>query len=171
MRMSASQSEPDLVEALVSSSRETIQWLKDSVGVRFVLSFHRQAFLVDGIQKFWGGMVLATEDGGKGLMHDHFQKAKQTGITFWYNCRAKKLIVEDGVVKGVIAVHDGQEKQISAKGTVLACGGFEANKALREIHLGRSWGRAKVRVLLHSSPALREDRSAELHITSETVSA
>ena len=96
MRMSASQSDPGVVEALVSNSRGTVQWLRDYVGVRFVLSFHRQAFLVDGVQKFWGGMVLATEDGGKGLMVDHMRKADEEGIHFWHSCRATELIVEEG---------------------------------------------------------------------------
>jgi succinate dehydrogenase/fumarate reductase flavoprotein subunit len=148
MRMSASQSDPGLVEALVSNSRKTVQWLRDYVGLRFVLSFHRQAFLVDGVQKFWGGMVLATEDGGKGLMVDHMRKADEEGIHFWHSCKATELIIDAGVVVGVVVVDNndgGEAKHLRAKGIVIASGGFEANKSLREHYLGENWVRAKVK--------------------------
>jgi len=145
MRMSASQSDPGLVESLVSNSRKTVQWLRDHVGVRFVLSFNRQAFLVDGVQKFWGGMVLATEDGGKGLMVDHMRKAAEEGVEFWDSCKATELIVAKGAVVGVVVNHAGVLKRLLAKGVVIACGGFESSKSLRKSHLGENWGRAKVR--------------------------
>jgi aspartate oxidase len=145
MRMSDSRSDPDLVKALVSNSRDTVQWLKDHVGIKFVLSFHRQAFLVDGIQKFWGGIALASEDGGKGLMNDHMRKAEEGGIQFWHNCKATELIVKGGTVVGVVVNHNGKLERLSAKGVVMACGGFEANKSLRQLYLGPTWGRAKVK--------------------------
>lgn len=170
MRMSDSQSDSKVVETLVQDSRETIQWLKDHVGVRFILSFNRQAFLVDGRQKFWGGMVLATINGGKSLMDDHIRKAKETGIDFWHSCRAMQLLFENGVVKGVLVNHGGKMKTLHAKGVVLACGGFEADRTMRQIHLGQSWARAKVRILNTSVQFNSVDRFAEHPIISGMAS-
>lgn len=47
-----------LADILVDNSREAVQWLMDN-GARFILSFNRQAFFVDGKYKFWGGMVMS----------------------------------------------------------------------------------------------------------------
>ncbi|HWE69472.1 MAG TPA: FAD-binding protein, partial [Acidimicrobiales bacterium] len=49
--------DPDLVETLVTRSFETLQWMQ-SVGVRFLPIYGRQAFKVDGRFKFWGGLVI-----------------------------------------------------------------------------------------------------------------
>lgn len=46
-----------LADILVDNSREAVQWLMDN-GARFVLSFNRQSYNVDGKYRFWGGMVL-----------------------------------------------------------------------------------------------------------------
>ena len=55
-RMTDGRTDPALARTLVRESREAVGWLK-SIGVRFTLSFNRQAYVVDGRQKFWGGMV------------------------------------------------------------------------------------------------------------------
>ena len=55
-RVTDGRTDPALAETPVKNSRETIGWLKD-IGVQFTLSFNRQAYEVDGRQKFWGGMV------------------------------------------------------------------------------------------------------------------
>ena len=55
--MTKGRADPALAKILVDNSREAVQWLMDN-GARFVLSFNRQAFHVDGKHKYWGGMVL-----------------------------------------------------------------------------------------------------------------
>jgi len=113
--------------------------------VRFMLSFHRQAYEVHGRQRFWGGLHLSTADGGKGLIEDHMRKAKEEGVEVWFESPAIRLIVEHGAVKGIIVQKDGDEVPIYATGVVLAAGGFEANPALREMYLGPQWKNAHVR--------------------------
>ena len=71
MRLGGSRSDPALVKAVVDGSRSAIDWLARRVNMPFTLSFNRQAYLVNGRQKFWGGMVLSTEDGGKGVIRAH----------------------------------------------------------------------------------------------------
>lgn len=56
-RVTKGRADPLLANVLVDESRDTIQWMVDN-GARFMLSFNRQAFLVDGKYKFWGGMVM-----------------------------------------------------------------------------------------------------------------
>ena len=57
-------SDAELASILVSQSNDTIKWLSRQ-GIRFQLSFNRQAYEVEGKIKFWGGLSLMTEDGGK----------------------------------------------------------------------------------------------------------
>jgi succinate dehydrogenase/fumarate reductase flavoprotein subunit len=56
-RMTDGRADPVMAGTLVRHSREAIGWLA-KIGVQFTLSFNRQAYEVDGRQKFWGGMVL-----------------------------------------------------------------------------------------------------------------
>ncbi|MCW5602978.1 MAG: hypothetical protein KIT18_00290 [Burkholderiales bacterium] len=44
--------DPDLVETLVDSSHATLQWMREQ-GVRFQVSYGRQAVKVNGRYKFW----------------------------------------------------------------------------------------------------------------------
>ena len=61
---------------------------------------------------------------------------KDRGVPVWRNTRMIDLVVEDGVVRGVIAERDGKRVAIRARrGVVLAAGGFERNQALRERYL------------------------------------
>ena len=70
MRVTSGRSDAELAKTLVGESRDVTRWLHRQ-GIRFVLSFHRQAYEIDGRFKFWGGMVLAVQDGGKGLIQQH----------------------------------------------------------------------------------------------------
>lgn len=55
--MTTGRADPVLANLLVDQSRGAIQWLMDN-GAKFMLSFNRQSFFVDGKYKFWGGMVM-----------------------------------------------------------------------------------------------------------------
>lgn len=45
-----------------------VQWLKCDENMEWWLSFHRQAYEVDGRWKFRGGLTLTVKDGGAGLI-------------------------------------------------------------------------------------------------------
>ena len=79
MRVTNGKANPKLGRVMVNESRETIKWLAKN-GIRFVLSFNRQAYNVDGRFKFWGGMVLAVHNGGKGLIEQHTAAAQKAGV-------------------------------------------------------------------------------------------
>ncbi|OCT51763.1 FAD binding domain containing protein [Cladophialophora carrionii] len=99
-RVCAGRSDPALATTLVENSNAAIKWLAKN-GIRFQLSFNRQAYEVDGRFKFWGGLALKTEDGGKGLISDFKKAARRVGVTVFYSTALKQLIAPGGVVTGV----------------------------------------------------------------------
>ncbi|KAK3177708.1 hypothetical protein K4F52_009556 [Lecanicillium sp. MT-2017a] len=145
-RVCAGRSDPRLSEALVAESSDAVKWLAAN-GVRFELSFNRQAYEVDGKIKFWGGLCLKTPDGGKSLIADHRQAAARHGIEVSYSTALTNLQRLPGSASGVLAtvVKDGREQTIAAGAVVLAAGGFEANPRMRSQFLGPGWDMAKVR--------------------------
>ncbi|KAK9425588.1 putative FAD binding domain-containing protein [Seiridium unicorne] len=136
-----------LGETLVDESNATIKWLAGH-GVRFQLSFNRQAYKVNGRHKFWGGMCLKTDDGGKGLVQDHQAACKRLGVVVWHSIAAKKINLDPqtGTFSSLVAeLATGDEAEIQAAAIVLAAGGFEANPRMRAQYLGHGWDLAHVR--------------------------
>lgn len=138
----------DLGRTLVQDSNATVKWLAGH-GVRFQLSFNRQAYKIGDRYKFWGGMCLKTQDGGKGLIEDHKVAAAKVGVTVLYETAAKKIITDPvtGGFESVEAVggKDGSAFLIRAKSVILAAGGFEANSRMRAQYLGHGWDLGHVR--------------------------
>lgn len=143
-RICMGRSDPALSQVLVQESNDTIKWLARN-GIRFQLSFNRQAYQVDGRFKFWGGLSLKTEDGGKGLIEDHIRIAKQHNIAIHWDTALVGLSQgSDGGVHAVIH-QGGRDQVIGASAIILAGGGFEANPRMRCQYLGHNWDVALVR--------------------------
>jgi len=143
-RITQYRTDPDLCEILVKRSKETLLWMKDQ-GVRFMPNFGRQAFLVDGRFKFWGGATIVVASGGPGLVDSLYLRAEKNGVEIAYEAWVKDLLHDSDGVKGVVARVDGREMEIRGTSVVLACGGFEANAEWRTKYLGPGWDLAKVR--------------------------
>jgi precorrin 3B synthase CobZ len=136
-----------LGETLVDESNATIKWLAGH-GVRYQLSFNRQAYKVNGRYKFWGGMCLKTEDGGKGLVQDHQAACKRLGVTVLHSTAAKKIHLDPrtrSFSSLVAELANGDHIEIHASAIILAAGGFEANPRMRAQYLGHGWDLAHVR--------------------------
>ncbi len=136
--------DPDLAETLVLNSTETVQWLYGR-GVRFVPRFGRYAFKHEGKFKFFGGTVVETAGGGRGLVQAEYKAAEKHGVNIRYGTQATGLLRGRDGVQGVRVVASSSEEEISAKAVVLASGGFEANREWRTRYLGPGWDMAKVR--------------------------
>ncbi|KZT64050.1 FAD/NAD(P)-binding domain-containing protein [Daedalea quercina L-15889] len=145
MRLADGRSDPAMVKAVVNGSRETIGWLAEKVGIPFIFSFNRQAYLVNGRQKFWGGMVLSVVDGGKGVIAAHRRALEQAGVEVWFDSSAVELVAEDGRVTGLVIDRAGERETLSASAVILACGGFESSAELRGKYMSQDWTQAKVR--------------------------
>ncbi|ROV94443.1 hypothetical protein VSDG_05989 [Cytospora chrysosperma] len=137
----------DLGRTLVGDSNETVKWLAKH-GIRFQLSFNRQAYKIRDRYKFWGGMCLKTQDGGKGLMEDHRTAAEKMGVCVEHEIAARgiKTNPTTGAFEALDAVtKDGSARTIKATTVILAAGGFEANPRMRAQYLGHGWDLGHVR--------------------------
>ncbi|MGH6954792.1 MAG: FAD-dependent tricarballylate dehydrogenase TcuA [Alphaproteobacteria bacterium] len=143
-RLTEYRTDPDLCELLVKGSRPTVQWMRDK-GIRFVPSWGRQAFRIDGRFTFWGGLAAEAWGGGPGLLGSWTEIARRQGIRVLHRCRAVSLLAGDGGVTGVRVRHDGRTMDMAARAVVLAAGGFESNAEWRARYLGPGWDLAKVR--------------------------
>lgn len=143
-RVTEYRADPELVEVLVKSSRETMRWMR-SKGVRFQPIYGRQAFKVDGKFKFWGGLTVEAWGGGPGLVQALTRAATGGGVTVAYEARATALLHGDDGVTGVQVRHKRRTQTIKAKAVVMAAGGFQANAEWRTRYLGPNWELAKVR--------------------------
>jgi len=135
---------PDLVELLVKRSTETLLWMQ-SKNVRFQPIWGRQAFLVDGRFKFWGGLTIEAWGGGPGLVDTLTSTAIKAGVEILYGARALSLVGDELGVKAIKVKYQGAIHTIEAKAIILASGGFEANHEWRARYLGPGWDLAKVR--------------------------
>lgn len=154
LRVTDGRCDPKLSQILVDDSNDAIKWLAGK-GIRYQLSFNRQAYKVDGRYKFWGGLALKTQDGGKGLVEDHIRAAKAHGIDVYYSTAVSKLVTDPITkrVSSVSIIHDKDttEKTIKTGALILAAGGFEANPEMRTKYLGQGWQHAHVRGTPHNT--------------------
>ena len=60
----------------------------------------RQAYLIDGKFKFWGGLTVESKGGGPGLIDQHLKLAQKNGIEIRYGVRGVSLIYDGNVVHG-----------------------------------------------------------------------
>lgn len=143
-RVTRYRTDPALCERLVTSSRETMNWLRSN-DVRFMPIYGRQAFKVENRFKFWGGLTLETWGGGPGLIDQLTKTALSRGIEIRYSSPVINLLYDGHVVNGVAVKSTNSMLEIRSKSVVLASGGFEANAAWRTQYLGPGWEMAKVR--------------------------
>ena len=151
-RICSGRSDPRLSKILIEESNETVKWLKGN-GVRFQLSFNRQCYEVEGRLKFWGGLHLKTEDGGKGLIEDHKAAASKHGVEVLYSTALKRLTTDSktGAVTSIAVQSHSEDFVIQTGAVILAAGGFESNPRLRSQYLGPGWDLAKVRGTPHNT--------------------
>lgn len=144
MRLGEGKPDRKLVDTVVGESREIITWLSERMKMPFTFAFNRQAYLVDGRQKFWGGMALSVQNGGKGVIATHQKALKEAGVEMWFDAPALQLITENEAVVGVIVERNREKVRVGASAVILACGGYEASRELRGKYLGGNWELAKV---------------------------
>jgi len=143
-RVTRYRTHPDLCEALVMQSNETLHWMR-AQGIRYIPAYAFHSFKVDGRSKFWGGVAVVAAGGGIGLVDALYAAAGKRGIQIHYEAQAHKLIQKGLRVCGVRASIGDRMTDITANAVVLACGGFESNAEWRTRYLGPGWDLAKVR--------------------------
>ena len=152
MRVSEGQADPDLTDHLVRNAFGTMRWMRDRLGVRWVLMYGRQAFEVGGKLRFWGGLIVESVGAGKGLSDALFAAAERAGAEVRYGVKATALLAgDDGAIRGVEARGPDGREALEAGAVVLAAGGFEANTEMRTRYMGPGWEFAKVRGARHNT--------------------
>ena len=144
VRLSDGHSDPALIKSLVDESRDTTFWLSRRVKIPFVLSFNRQAYLVDGRQRFWGGIVLAVEDGGRGLIAAYHRALEESGVGVWFDAEAIDLALSNEGPSELKVKRGDEVLVLEAFAVILASGGFESSREMRRKYLGPEWVNARV---------------------------
>ena len=143
-RVTQYRTDGELCDRLVGRSRDAMRWLHGK-GMKFDPIWGRQAYLIDGKFKFWGGLTVESKGGGPGLIEQHLKLAEKNGIEVRYGTRGISLIYDGKVVSGLKVKANGNFEDIPCKSVVIACGGFESNAEMRTRYLGPGWELAKVR--------------------------
>ena len=138
-RVTQYRTDGELCDRLVGRSRDAMRWLHGK-GMKFDPIWGRQAYLIDGKFKFWGGLTVESKGGGPGLIEQHLKLAEKNGIEVRYNTRGISLIYDGKVVSGLQVKSNGNFEDIPCKSVVIACGGFESNAEMRTRYLGPGLG-------------------------------
>ncbi|MEM8793700.1 MAG: FAD-dependent tricarballylate dehydrogenase TcuA [Pseudomonadota bacterium] len=133
-------------EILVRESYDAVRWLAGHA-VTYEPIYARQSFEKEGRFVFWGGLTLAAANEGVGLFDMELAAFQRLGGEMRCNMAVTGLLTEDGRVTGVRS--EGEEHRADA--VILACGGFEANAAMRAEHIGPDWSVARVRGTPHNT--------------------
>ena len=99
-RVTQYRTDGELCDRLVGRSRDAMRWLH-SKGMKFDPIWGRQAYLIDGKFKFWGGLTVESKGGGPGLIEQHLKLAEKNGIEIRYGTRGFSLIYDGNVVRGL----------------------------------------------------------------------
>jgi tricarballylate dehydrogenase len=143
LRLTGGRCEPVLTDVLVRDAADIGEWLR-SKGVRFELLYDRQAYLVNGRWRFWGGLAVGSEGGGIGLVRAHLEAAARRRIDVLFDSAVTDIERRGG--QWQVRWSTGTERHTAgAPALVLAAGGFQASKERRARHLGDLWTAAKVR--------------------------
>lgn len=134
-RLTDGRSDADLAQVLVGESLPTVKWLR-SIGHNW-----EPSHLAPG-----ASMVVKLNGGGARLSDHGFEVAAGLGVDIRYQNVAMELLRDTaGHVCGVYALTPQGFTKINARATILACGGFEANAAMRASYLGPGWDTVRIR--------------------------
>jgi len=111
---------PRLVRTLIEKSGDIVAWLEKQ-GVKFEKEnpFYPSMYRISGKGR-----------GGPYVMKALAKRCAELNIDVLLNTRARKLLVEGGKLKGVVAEREDKQIQIHAGSVILATGGFAGNREL-----------------------------------------
>lgn len=135
---------------LIESSYDTMEWL-GSHNIKFEPIYSRQTFQKDGKYIFWGGLTLEAQGEGVGLIEAEMKEFFALGGKIQYGTEVVSLLHENNTIKGVMAIVDGEAKEIKADAVILGSGGFEASPELRKKYMGEHWEPSLVRGTRHNT--------------------
>ncbi|MBI4522192.1 MAG: FAD-dependent tricarballylate dehydrogenase TcuA [Deltaproteobacteria bacterium] len=145
MRVTRGRSVPELAELLVNESYSTVKWMQES-GIQWDILYSGAVPENGRFRWHHGSSFIHSKDGGAGLVEMWYRILQSKGIEVRFDTAAARLLIDDkGRVYGIVAKDPEGFTEIHCKGVVLACGGFQANPAMRAQFLGTGWDLSKVR--------------------------
>lgn len=141
----------DLIKILTERALESVQWL-EAIGVEF----DRNEVTMP-VGALWRRGHKPKVPMGYAFISVLDKYVREQGGTILTDTPIKELIVEEGVVRGVIGTgRNGQTVTIKAKAVILASGGFGANtKMLQEYNT--YWTKIDDNIKTSNSPAITGD--------------
>lgn len=154
MKISAGQADPALTRVYVEHIGEDVDWLQDTIGVKFLKLQKLPYPRLGRIHRVEGGSIT----GGGKLIRQLLAACKKRNIPILYNTKAVELITDKKMaVTGVRALtDDGLVEFMARGGVIIATGGFSANREMLCSYMGG----ATSRLALRGSP----------HLTGENIS-
>ena len=144
-RVTEGSSDPELSEALIGRSYDTVRWMVEQ-GIVMGPATDLSAVKYEGAVRWPQGAVIRAVGIGIGLSRMWFEVARDRGIELRYGTGARSLTLDDsGAISGVVVNDADGLHEIETGAVILGCGGFEANPEWRARYLGRPWDTARVR--------------------------
>ena len=140
-----------LVHELVTNALNSVKWLAD-LGVKF-----DNDDVTEPVGGLWRRGHKPVEPMGYAYIHILGDWVKAHGAHLLTETRAMDLIIEDGVVRGVVAQRkDGSKVTIHAKGVILTAGGFGANTKMVQKY-NTYWRKIDDDIATTNSPSITGD--------------
>ncbi|WP_276804199.1 flavocytochrome c [Lactobacillus hominis] len=140
-----------LVHELVTNALNSVKWLAD-LGVKF-----DNDDVTEPVGGLWRRGHKPVEPMGYAYIHILGDWVKAHGAHLLTETRAMDLIIEDGVVKGVVAQRkDGSKVTIHAKAVILTAGGFGANTKMVQKY-NTYWQKIDDDIATTNSPSITGD--------------
>lgn len=145
MRVTRGRAVPELSELLVNESYPTVKWMCES-GIQWEILYGGAVPENGRFRWHHGSSFIHSKDGGAGLVQMWHRVLQDKQIEIRFGTAAVRLLTDEKArVYGLVAQNSEGLTEIHCKGIVLACGGFEANPAMRAQFLGGGWDLGKVR--------------------------
>ena len=143
MKVSAGQADPALTRAYVEHIGQDVDWLQDTIGVKFKKLEKLPYPLLSRVHFVEGGSIT----GGGMLIRRLLAACKKRDIPILYHTKAADLITDNKMaVTGVRALTENGLVDFQARGgVVIATGGFSANREMLCGYIGGVMSRIPLR--------------------------
>src|ERR1044072_9175394 len=111
---------------LAADAPATVAWIA-SQGVAFIQPTY---YLAKGPPR------IQPDGGGPAIVSALTRAGRQAGVTFRHGCVAREIVTQDGCIAGLAVAQDGGTETLAADAIILACGGFQANRAMMREYFG-----------------------------------
>ncbi|KFZ36997.1 fumarate reductase [Shewanella mangrovi] len=134
MAVSAGQADPALTRTYVEQVGGAVDWLQDTVGLKFLKMIQMPYPFLNRLHRIDGGGIT----GGGKLIRLLVAACKKRNIPLHFNTKAVELITDSSMsVSGVRALTDNGLVDFKARGgVVIASGGFSANSEMLTAYVG-----------------------------------